>query len=101
MIVLTLMFLKETYTPKILARKADHLRKRTGDQRWRSDAQSDLAARQLSLRAIVRPSKLLLLSPIVLLLSIYMATSNGYLFLLFTTFPTVFQDHYDFSIGKH
>jgi len=28
-----------------------------------------------------------------------MATVYGYMFLLFTTFPTVFQQHYGFSIG--
>lgn len=100
MTAFTLIFLKETFAPKILARKAGAMRKSTGDQRWRSDLQTELTARQLLLRAIVRPTKLLLLSPIVLSLSIYMATSYGYLFLLFTTFPTVFQDHYDFSIGK-
>ncbi|KAI4126236.1 MAG: hypothetical protein LQ338_003861, partial [Usnochroma carphineum] len=100
MMAFTLICLKETYAPKILAQKARNLRKETGNQCWRSKLQIDLSARQLLLRAIVRPSKLLVLSPIVLSLSIYMATSYGYLFLLFTTFPTVFQDHYRFSIGK-
>lgn len=100
MTAFTIIFLRETYAPKILARKANRLRKKTGDGRWRSKMPTDSSAGQLLLRAIVRPSKLLVLSPIVLSLSIYMATSYGYLFLLFTTFPTVFQDHYNFSVGK-
>ena len=58
-----------------------------------------LAPRQLFLRAIVRPTKLLILSPIVLLLSLLCAFVLGLLFLLFTTFPTVFEQQYHFSPG--
>ncbi|KAI4154804.1 MAG: hypothetical protein L6R39_001343 [Caloplaca ligustica] len=35
MTAFTIIFLRETYAPKILARKANRLRKKTGDGRWR------------------------------------------------------------------
>lgn len=49
--------------------------------------------------AIVRPLKLLVLSPIVLLISLYGGIMFGLIFLLFTTFPAVFTDQYGFSAG--
>ena len=42
---------------------------------------------------------MLIFSPIILLLSIFMAVVYGYLYLLFTTFPVVFGNYYHFSIG--
>ncbi len=47
--------------------------------------------------SIFRPLKLIAFSPIVLLLSIYLAVLYGYLYLLFTTFPRVFEAQYGFS----
>lgn len=58
-----------------------------------------LAPRQLFIRAITRPTKLLILSPIVFLLSLLCAFVFGLLFVLFTTFPTVFEEQYHFSTG--
>lgn len=58
-----------------------------------------LTPSQLFLRAIVRPTKLLVLSPIVLLLALLCAFVFGLLFLLFTTFPAVFEEQYHFSAG--
>lgn len=48
-------------------------------------------------RAIIRPLKMLSLSPIVLSLSLYTAVVYGYLYLMFVTFPTVFEGTYGFS----
>lgn len=42
---------------------------------------------------------MLFLSPIVSLLALYIAVVHGYLYLLFTTFPAVFLDVYQFSSG--
>ena len=43
--------------------------------------------------------KLLVLSPIVLALSTYMAVVYGYLYLLFTTITEVYEGQYHFSQG--
>lgn len=50
--------------------------------------------------SIVRPTKMLFLSPIVLLLSLYTAVIYGYLYLLFTTMTDVFETQYNFSQGS-
>ncbi|KAL8712028.1 MAG: hypothetical protein Q9220_003724 [cf. Caloplaca sp. 1 TL-2023] len=99
MTILTFLFLRETYAPKLLRDKAKKLQKETGQERYRSKLEMDLPARTLFLRAIVRPTKMLLFSPIVLGLSCFMALVYAYIYLLFTTFPLVFEAQYDFSIG--
>lgn len=83
----------------LLGWKATRLRKETGNLALVSKMDRGLTPRQLFLRAIVRPTKLLILSPIVLLLSLLCAFVFGLLFLLFTTFPTVFEEQYSFSAG--
>ncbi|KAL9085501.1 MAG: hypothetical protein Q9165_007546 [Trypethelium subeluteriae] len=43
---------------------------------------------------------MLFLSPIVFLISLYAATVYGYLYLMFTTFPRVFEGQYSFASGS-
>jgi hypothetical protein len=50
-------------------------------------------------RAVARPIKLLIFSPIVLLLSLYTGLLFGLIFLLFTTFPQVFGETCGFNAG--
>ena len=50
--------------------------------------------------SIIRPMKMLCLSPIVLALSTFMAVVYGYLYLLFTTLTGVFENMYHFSPGS-
>ena len=51
------------------------------------------------LSAIVRPIKLLVFSPIVLLMSLYTGIIFGLIFLLFATIPAIFAPMYGFSKG--
>ena len=44
--------------------------------------------------------KMLIFSPIVLTLSLYMAVVYGYLYLLFTTITEVYETQYGFSAGS-
>ena len=83
----------------LLGRKAARLRKETGNAALVSQMDRGLTPGQLFLRAIIRPTKLLVLSPIVLLLSLLCAFVFGLIFLLFTTFPMVFEQQYHFSAG--
>ncbi|KAH7311281.1 major facilitator superfamily domain-containing protein [Stachybotrys elegans] len=53
--------------------------------------------RTLLLRSISRPLRMLVQSPIVTGLSLYLALIYGYLYLLFTTFSTVFPNEYGFG----
>ena len=99
MTILTFVFLRETYAPKLLRDKAKKLQKDTGQERYRSKLETDLPATTTFVRAIIRPMKMLLFSPIVLGLSCFMALVYAYLYLLFTTFPMVFEAQYKFSTG--
>ncbi|KAI9847237.1 MAG: hypothetical protein M1838_000973 [Thelocarpon superellum] len=98
-VISTLVFMRETYGVVLLERKTAALRKSTGNPALRSKFDKNISAKTLFWTAIVRPTKMLLFSPIVLLLSIYLAISYGYLYLLFTTFTIVFEDQYGFSSG--
>jgi len=95
--LLCLIFTRETYAPVILARKAKRLRKQTGNPDLRSKLDTGLTSTEMLRRAIIRPSKMLLFSPIVVLMSIYMSVIYGLLYLLFTTFTFVFEQNYGFT----
>ncbi|KAK5000281.1 hypothetical protein LTR28_013114, partial [Elasticomyces elasticus] len=96
-LIVALLTMRETYAPTLLKRKAARLRKETGKAEYRSRLDSGLTPRDFFVRAIVRPSKMLVLSPIVAIMSTYMAFVYGILYLLFTTFTFVFEDAYGFT----
>ncbi|PLN84872.1 MFS general substrate transporter [Aspergillus taichungensis] len=96
-----LIFVRETYAPVLLTRKAAALRKQTNNPALRSRFDSSQSSpRDTFLRAIVRPTKMLLCAPIVTLLALYTAMNYAYMYLLFTTFTYVFMSSYDFSEGE-
>lgn len=98
--LVALILMRETYEPVLLKRKAARLRKDTGDTTLQARTYNkDLTTQQILLRATIRPTKMLIFSPIVLLLSIYSAFIFGLIYLLFTTFPAVFEETYGFSLG--
>lgn len=89
--------MRETNAVVLLRWKANHLRKVTGNEKLSPKLARKETPREMILRAIVRPVKLLIFSPIVLLVSLYTGILFGLIFLLFTTFPGVFQGVYGFS----
>jgi MFS family permease len=90
--------MRETFEPVLLNRKAAALRKTTSNEQLRARTfNTDLTPSQMFLWAILRPTRMLLFSPIVLLLSIYSAFLFGLTYLLFTTFPAVFEEQYGFN----
>ncbi|KIW16594.1 hypothetical protein PV08_03782 [Exophiala spinifera] len=95
--VLTVVCQRETYPPVLLERKAKRLRKETGNDKLRSALQSRKTPREMFLLSIVRPIKMLCLSPIIFGVSLYIAVTYGYLYLLFTTVTFVFEDQYGIS----
>jgi MFS family permease len=97
--IFSFIFLRETYAPTILARKTKRLRKETNNPHLVSKLDHGLTPKDFFLRSIVRPAKLIIRSPIVLSTCIYMAIVYGYLYLLFTTFPIVFEATYHFDTG--
>ena len=95
-----LLLFRETYEPTILRRKANRVRKETKSEEWysRHDFSKESPARILR-NALVRPAMMLVKSPIVLLLAVYMSIVTGYLYILLTTLTNVFEDRYGFSEG--
>ena len=88
---------QETYSVVLLERKAAKLRKETGNPRYRSRLDTGLTPRELWAFSLVRPVKLLFLSPIVSAMCAYIAVLYGLLYILFTTFTYVFEGVYRFS----
>ncbi|KAI1474243.1 hypothetical protein K445DRAFT_315943 [Daldinia sp. EC12] len=92
-----LLFLRETYAVQILKKKAERLRKETNNPNIRSKYDTEHTASQLFKIACVRPLVMLCTSPIVFLLSLYVAVVYGYFYLVTTTITTVFESIYHFS----
>lgn len=93
---LCFLFMKETYAPVLLAAKARRLQKEPGNV---SESTEFTKPTTLLLRAFVRPTKMLFLSLVVFGLSLFNAMVFGLIYLLFTTFPSVWRAQYGFSAG--
>jgi hypothetical protein len=99
MTVITFFFLAESHGPTLLAAKLEKIRKETENQNFVVKENGVADAKTVFLRAILRPSRMLQRSPIVAGLSIYLAVIYAYMYLLFTTFSTVFPGQYGFDTG--
>lgn len=93
------LFMRETYAVTLLARKTKRLQKATGNKNLRSKLSTGIPPRDILVRAIIRPTKMTLLSPINVFLSAASAFIYGILYLLLTTFPLVFEQTYGFSVS--
>lgn len=95
--LVSFVVLRETYPPVLLERKAARLRKATGSNRYQSRLKPEGSRTECILKAIVRPARMFIFSPIVMSMCIYVAILYGLLYVLFTTFTFVYQDIYGFS----
>jgi MFS family permease len=95
-----LFFLQETYPPVLLQRKKKKLVKETGNEalhtEWDDPNRTVMAALRISL---VRPFRLLGTQVIVQVLAIYMAYLYGLMYLVLSTFPTLWETEYHESVG--
>ncbi|KAL4895338.1 major facilitator superfamily domain-containing protein [Aspergillus ambiguus] len=93
---------QETYAPVLIRRKTAKLAKTLGRSDLRSAYEKNhehASVGEILVQGMKRPILLLVKSPIVLLLSLYMSLIYGLLYLFFTTIPTVFTTQYGFSTG--
>ncbi|KAF7289675.1 Benomyl methotrexate resistance protein [Mycena chlorophos] len=106
-VVFLSLFLPETYEPTILLRRAQRLRKLTGNRELRTAAERDegtKSVRELAYESFVRPF-VLLLDPALAFASIYLGFVcdrvffDGLFYLWFEAFPLVFTDIYHFNLG--
>ncbi|KAL1869197.1 hypothetical protein VTK73DRAFT_3198 [Phialemonium thermophilum] len=98
------VFNTETNPRILIQRKVARLQKELGRDDLRSCYEPEQHLQQKSkaqiiINGLIRPTKMLFLSPLVFFLSLYLAFTYGVLYLLFTTIPLVFQEQYGWSIG--
>jgi len=95
-----LFFLQETYAPVLLKRKAQKMRKETGNAALHTEAESpDRTLGKVLRTALVRPFILLGTQIIIQFIALYMAYLYGTMYLILSTFPSLWTDIYHESIG--
>lgn len=91
----------ETYAPILLTRRAQKMRKETGDSKYVTEKELDTRPFGEQLRIfLIRPLQLLFLEPIVLFLTIYMSVLYGLLYMFFIAYPIVYQGGKGWSAGS-
>ena len=91
---------EETYGPVILVSKASELRRLTrnwGIHAKQEEVEVDL--KELAVKNITRPLRILFTEPIVLVITIYMSFMYGLLYLNLTAYALVFEGVYHFPLG--
>ena len=98
--VLGFWFLRETYAPTILAKKARKQREATGNQslhtKWETPGRTFFKVLK---QALVRPFILLGTQPIIQVLAVYLAYLYGVIYLILATFASLWTEQYHESIG--
>ncbi len=97
-----LLLTEETYPRILIQRKVKRLQVELNRPDLRSCYDTPGAEQNPTrtlLNGLIRPTKMLFLSPLVFLVSLYIAFTYGTLYLLFTTIPVVFQQTYGWSTG--
>lgn len=96
-----LFLLRETYAPELLRRKANRLRKQTGDSEYWTDHDRNQSHLTVLKNALIRPVKLLSTQPIVQFIGIYMAYIYGLMYLMLSSFPTLWSSpaYYNERLG--
>lgn len=98
--VLSLLFQEESYPPIVLVSKAAKLRRMT--RNWGIHAKQEeveIDFKQLVMKNLGRPLKVLFTEPIVLMVSLYMSLLYGILYLSLTAYDIVFMEIHGFAYG--
>ncbi|KAF2262081.1 MFS general substrate transporter [Lojkania enalia] len=96
-------FLPETSSANILLRRAQRLRKLTGDNRLKSQSeidQANITARDITIEALYRPFQLVILDPSIAFTALYTALIYGIFYSFFEAFPLVYNAMYHFNLGQ-
>jgi DHA1 family multidrug resistance protein-like MFS transporter len=103
-LVILLVFLPETSSKNILYRRAQRLRKLTGNDRLKTEAEiafQHVTVVKIAKMTIVRPWVLTFTEPLIFLLHMWVALIFGILFVWFESFPLVFIGIYGFNLGEN
>ncbi|SJX64157.1 related to TPO1-Vacuolar polyamine-H+ antiporter [Sporisorium reilianum f. sp. reilianum] len=100
-VILEFLLLRETRGSVILARRAQKLRKETGDQRYRAPSELEAPSLKALLHASTTRAALLLVSePVVFFFSLYIAYAWALIFAFFAAIPIVFQEIHGWGVGN-
>ena len=94
-----LFLLQETYPATLLKRKADRLRKESGNTKLYTEFESDKTLGNILSIAAVRALRMLATQPIIQVITVYLAYLFGLFYLILSTFPKVWQGVYQESVG--
>ncbi|KAK4154357.1 major facilitator superfamily domain-containing protein [Chaetomidium leptoderma] len=95
------LLVPETYHPVLLKKKAQKLRKETGDDRWRAPIEkSTKSVSKTVAYSLLRPFQILIFEPMAVVLNIYSAVLLGLLYLFFGAFPLIFRTNYGFNLWQ-
>ncbi|KAI7720094.1 MFS general substrate transporter [Hortaea werneckii] len=98
-----LLFLPETSAANILLRRAERLRKLTGDERLMAQSeidQANLRPKDVAFEALVRPMQLIVMDPAIGFTAGYVALCYGIYYSFFEAFPLVYIERYGFNLGQ-
>jgi MFS family permease len=102
MVVFSFLMFKETHAPTILARRAKHFRKTTGNARYYTAVEKLDAGKSkswITLHHLSRPIRLLMFHPIVQIQACLSGFSYGILYLVLSTFADLYTSQYHESVA--
>ena len=98
-LALITFLIPETYAPVLLRRRAQRLRKETGNTKWQAGIEKlDRTITKTVMWSCIRPFQLLFFEPMVLNLCLLSALLLGILYLFFGAFPLIFENNHHFKL---
>ncbi|CAF3625106.1 unnamed protein product [Fusarium graminearum] len=101
--ILMFLLLPETSGANILLRRAERLRKLTGNERFMSQSEIDqrhMKVSAIALDALIKPMEITIKDPAVLFVQIYTAIIYGIYYSFFEVFPRVYPVYYNMNLGE-
>lgn len=101
MILVCIPAFHESYGPLILHRRAEHLRRTTGDQRYYTAAERLDSGKTVSgviRRSLTRPLRLLAFHPIIQIMAFLSAFNYGVLYIVLSTLSNLWTSRYHESV---
>lgn len=92
--VLLALFMDEAYAPAILKAEAKKRRRETRVWSWHAELDTvTLTPRDVLLRYVLRPVRMLVTEPILLVVTIYMSFVYGLLYMLMAALPVIYGEY--------
>ena len=97
-VLITALTFPETYAPIILHRKAKRLRQQTGREYYTKHERDGQSLSKVLTKSLARPCRMLLTQPLVQLMSFYLAYNYGILYIVQSTFASLWTVRYGQSV---